>query len=107
MALGAGLNKSPCVALIAAGFGSFCPTGATAEEDIRVLSPVAREVSGRTRHQTELNPGVVARNIQGAVTQTVNFFAAVGVDFPGFIVSDTGLLKVPYFLLCLSLNLDL
>ena len=106
MALGAGLNKSPCVALIAAGFGSFCPTGATAEEDIRVLSPVAREVIGRTRHQKELNPGIVARNIQGAVTPTGQFVAAVGFDFPGFIEIDTGLLTVPFIFEGLPWNVD-
>ena len=57
----AGLNRaelSACGPLINAGFPTVCPLGGTLEEEARIVSPVAREIIARTRHQKELNPGV-------------------------------------------------
>jgi len=88
-----GINRaelSACGPLINAGFPSVCPLGGTLEEETRIVSPVAREIIGRTRHQKELSPGVVARNIQGAVTPTGQFLAPVEADFPAFAEPEFG-----------------
>ncbi len=89
----AGLNRaelSACGPLINAGFPTVCPLGGTLEEEARIVSPVAREIIGRTRHQKELNPGVVALNMKGAVTPTGQFLAPVEARFPAFAEPELG-----------------
>jgi len=89
----AGLNRaelSACGPLINAGFPTVCPLGGTLEEEARIVSPVAREIIARTRHQKELNPGVVALNMKGAVTPTGQFLAPVDAHFPGFAEPELG-----------------
>jgi len=91
--LAVGINRaelSACGPLINAGFPTVCPLGGTLEEEARIVSPVAREIIGRTRHQKELNLGVVARNIQGAVTPSGQFLAPVDAHFPGFAEPELG-----------------
>jgi len=89
----AGLNRaelSACGPLINAGFPTVCPLGGTLEEEARIVSPVAREIIARTRHQKELNPGVVALNMKGAVTPTGQFLSPVDAHFPGFAEPELG-----------------
>jgi len=97
---------SPCADLIAAGFGFVCPLGGTVEEETRILSPVAREAIAHTRHQKELNPGVVARDLQGRVTVSGQLVVPVGVDFPNFMEVDTGRLSTPFIFEGIPWNID-
>ncbi len=97
---------SPCADLIAAGFTFVCPLGGTIEEDTRILSPVAREAIAHTRHQKELNPGVVARDLEGRVTVSGQFVVPVGIDFPSFMEVDTGLLTTPFIFEGVPWNID-
>ena len=70
------------------------------------MSPAAREIVGRTRHQKELNLGVVARNIQGAVTPTGEYVMPTAIEFPTFIEVDTALLATPFIFEGIPWNLD-
>jgi hypothetical protein len=107
--LAVGINRaelSACGPLTVAGFASVCPLGGTLEEETRIVSPAAREIIGRTRHQKELSPGVVARNIQGAVTPTGEYLMPTAIEFPTFIEVDTALLATPFIFEGIPWNLD-
>jgi hypothetical protein len=74
---------SPCTILQNAGF-NVCPLGGTIEEEFALIAPLTREIIGRTRHQSLLNPGVTALNIHGDPSQHGQYLTPIGVGHPEF-----------------------
>jgi len=71
---------SPCVDLSRAGF-NFCPLGGTLEEEMRIVSPVSREIIARTRHKRQLSSGVVTLDISGAEAPNGEYLTPVGINY--------------------------
>jgi PKD repeat protein len=99
-------GRSPCQNLINAGFGSLCPSGGTLAENIAVLVPITREIQGRTRHSRTLLPGVVTRDINGALATNGQYLTPVGVGFPEFVEINLGALQTPFSFDGVPWNLD-
>ena len=85
--------RRPCPVLIGAGFGK-CTSDSSSLEDFNVLSPLSREIIGRTRRT--LSPGVVARDINGRPTQSGEYLTPIGIGHPEFSEIDLGALMTPY-----------
>jgi beta-lactam-binding protein with PASTA domain len=85
--------RRPCPVLIGAGFLG-CTSDSSSLEDFAILSPVSREIIGRTRRT--LNAGVVARDINGRPTQSGEYLAPIGVGHPEFAEIDLGALMTPF-----------
>jgi len=85
--------RRPCPVLIGAGFLG-CTSDSSSLEDFAILSPISREIIGRTRRT--LNPGVVARDINGRPTQSGEYLAPIGIGHPEFAEIDLGALMTPY-----------
>ena len=85
--------RRPCPVLIGAGF-TKCTSATNSAEDFSVLSPISREIIGRTRRT--LNPGVVARDVNGRPTQSGEYLTPIGVGHPEFSEIDLGALMTPY-----------
>jgi hypothetical protein len=71
---------SPCVDLTRAGF-NFCPLGGTLEEEMRIVSPVTREIIARTRHKKQLNAGVTTLDVSGAEASNGEYLTPVGIGY--------------------------
>jgi len=89
------LSRSMCVDLTQAGF-NVCPQGGTLEEEVRIASPISREIIGRTRHKAQLNPGVVTRDIRGQVAPNGEYLTPVGINYPEMAEVDLGALNNPF-----------
>lgn len=88
-------RSNPCSNLINAGF--VCERGGI-PGSFDVLSPIAREIRYRTRHQRTLNPGVVARDINGNVAQQGEYVTPVSLSFLDFIEVDPARGQTPFLL---------
>lgn len=99
-------TRSPCQNLINAGFGSLCPRGGTLAENVALLAPMTREIQGRTRHSATLLPGVVTRDINGAVATNGQYLTPVGIGFPEFVEINLDGLNTPFSFDGVPWNLD-
>jgi hypothetical protein len=87
---------SPCQHLIAAGFADRCPGGVTISNEFGVLSPISRDIIGRTRHKATLNPGVVTLDINGRETQNGEYLNPTGIGHPEFVEIDLAAIDTPF-----------
>ena len=84
--IGPEAGLAPCPDLITGGvpgISAFCSNPSTLLQNFRLMSPVAREVVGRNRHKTTLNPGVVTRDIRGNAAPNGQYLTPVGIEYPG------------------------
>ena len=70
------------------------------------MSPIAREVVGRTRHKATLNPGVVTRDIRGNAAPNGQYLTPVGIEYPGMEGINLGRIQTPYSFSGVPWNLD-
>jgi len=70
------------------------------------MSPIAREVVGRTRHKATLSPGVVTRDIRGNLSPNGQYLTPVGIDYPGMAGIDLGRMQTPFSFSGVPWNLD-
>ena len=70
------------------------------------MSPIAREVVGRTRHKATLSPGVVTRDIRGNVAPNGQYLTPVGIEYPGMAGIDLGRIQTPFSFSGVPWNLD-
>ena len=70
------------------------------------MSPVAREVVGRTRHKATLSPGVVTRDIRGNAAPNGQYLTPVGIEYPGMEGIDLGRIQTPFSFSGVPWNLD-
>ena len=99
----------PCPDLVTgnvAGIGAFCSNPSTLLQNFRLMSPVAREVVGRTRHKATLNPGVVTRDIRGNAAPNGQYLTPVGIEYPGMEGIDLGRIQTPFSFSGVPWNLD-
>src|SRR3989442_639738 len=98
-------NRNACNFLTGAGF-NVCPLGGTTTEQARILIPSTREVIAHTRHQKELNPGVVAMDISGNVAQSGQYLTPVPINFPTLGEIDAASGAFPYIFEGIPWSLD-
>ncbi|NOT28837.1 MAG: PKD domain-containing protein [Planctomycetes bacterium] len=101
-----GGGDTPCENLINAGFGARCPGGGTLAENIAVVSPVSRELMGRSRHKAVLLPGVITRDVNGNQAPNGEYLTPVGLGHPEFGEIDLGAFQTPFNFDGLPWNLD-
>lgn len=94
---GVNSRRSPCTHLFNAGLmaSPFC----TLAEEFSVLSPIARELLIRTRHKSELAPGVITVDINGREApngEYLNPLLAGDIGHPEFDEIGLGLLTSPF-----------
>jgi len=100
-------DLSPCVNLMNAGVSpSPCPLGATLAEEFSLLSPISREMIGRTRHKLALNPGVETLDVNGNLATNGEYLTPVGIGHPEFVEIDLNALATPLVFEGLPWNLD-
>jgi hypothetical protein len=102
-------GREPCPDLITgvvSGISSFCSNPPTLSQNFRLMSPIAREVVGRTRHKGTLNAGVVTRDIRGNLAPNGQYLTPVGVEYPGMGGIDLGKLQTPFSFSGVPWNLD-
>jgi len=95
---------APCQNLLNAGFAGVCPLGGTLAENFRVLSPVSREIIGRSRRV--MNPGVETRDVNGNTAPFGEYLTPVGLGFPEFVEIDLNRLATPFAFSGIPWNLD-
>jgi len=95
---------SPCQNLINAGFASSCPLGGTIAENFRILSPISREMQGRSRRT--MLPGVETRDMNGNTATFGQYLTPVGLGFPEFVEIDLNAVSTPFAFSGLTWNLD-
>ena len=104
---GTDARTSPCVNLANAGVTpSPCPLGGTLAEDFSLLSPISREMIGRTRHKLALNPGVETLDINGNLATNGEYLTPVGIGHPEFVEINLDALATPLVFEGLPWNLD-
>ncbi len=100
-------RRSPCQNLINAGFGDRCPGGGlTHEENFNILSPISRELIGRSRHKASLLPGIITRDINGNEATNGEYLTPVGIGHPEFGEIDLDALQSPFIFAGIPWNID-
>lgn len=100
--VGAPVNEglSPCTNLANAGITILnpCTTLKTMDDEFKVVSPVSRDLVGKTRRVTPLNPGVVTLDIQGMPSQNGRYVTPVGIGHttPEMTEVNLALLPTPF-----------
>ena len=90
-----------------AGISAFCSfPSPTLSQNFRLMSPIAREVVGRTRHKATLSPGVVTRDIRGNAAPNGQYLTPVGIEYPGMAGIDLGRIQTPFSFSGVPWNLD-
>jgi hypothetical protein len=100
---------APCPDLITGGvpgISAFCSNPSTLSQNFRLMSPIAREVVGRTRHKATLSPGVVTRDIRGNLSPNGQYLTPVGIEYPGMEDIDLGRIQIPFSFSGVPWNLD-
>ncbi len=97
---------SPCQNLINAGFPEMCPSGGTLLEEFAAITPLTREVIGRTRHKLTLNPGVITRDVNGLEAPNGEYLTPVAIEHPIFAALGVDAAPAPYIFASLPWNLD-
>jgi len=97
-------GAAPCTNLFNAGIrdSSFCQIS----EQMAYLSPIFREVVGRTRHKAELLPGVVTLDIKGAEATNGEYLTPIEVAHPPFAGISLPELDFPYLFAGEPWNMD-
>ena len=85
---------SPCQLLANAGI-NVCSPQRTMDEEFRIDSPVVRDLMGRTRRATPLNPGVATLDIQGMPSQNGQYLTPVGIGHPTPEMTEVNLALLP------------
>ena len=75
-------------------------------QNFRLMSPVAREIVGRTRHKATLSPGVFTRDIRGNLAPNGQYLTPVGIEYPGMEGIDLGRIQTPFSFSGVPWNLD-
>jgi len=90
-------RRAPCTNLSIAGLPVPCssPLG-TIAENFRIISPISRELIGRTRRNPPLNPGVITRDINGEEAPNGEYLTPVGIGHPEFVEIDLARLQTPF-----------
>jgi len=103
------VGLEPCPDLVRGdlpGISAFCSNPSTLSQNFRLMSPIAREVVGRTRHKATLNAGVVTRDIRGNLAPNGQYLTPVGIEYPGMGGIDLGRLQSPFSFSGVPWNLD-
>jgi beta-lactam-binding protein with PASTA domain len=87
-------ERLPCSVLANAGFTKCA--GQTIADNFMVLSPISREIIGRSRRT--LNPGVVTRDINGLETTSGEYLTPLGIGHPEQAEIDLNAFATPYVL---------
>ncbi len=95
---------SPCENLRNAGFG-VCPTATNLGPDFGVISPITREIIGRTI-QKKLHPELAAFDINGDDAPWGEYLTPVGVAQPEFVEIDLDAISTPFIFAGIPWNLD-
>ena len=107
--IGPEAGLAPCPDLITGGvpgISAFCSNPSTLSQNFRLMSPIAREVVGRTRHKATLSPGVVTRDIRGNAAPNGQYLTPVGIEYPGMAGIDLGRIQTPFSFSGVPWNLD-
>jgi len=88
-------RRSPCALLAVSGF-DVCPLGGTMEEEFALVSPLTREVIGRTRHKELLDPEVISFNISGGESLNGEYLTPIGIGHPEFDEINLDALATPF-----------
>ena len=107
--IGPEAGLAPCPDLITGGvpgISAFCSNPSTLAQNFRLMSPIAREVVGRTRHKATLSPGVVTRDIRGNAAPNGQYLTPVGIEYPGMAGIDLGRIQTPFSFSGVPWNLD-
>ncbi len=99
-------RNDPCQNLINAGFPGRCPAGGNLGEQFAILSPISREMIGRSRHKATLLPGIITRDINGNEATNGEYLTPVGLGFPEFVEINLAALDTPNIFAGLPWNLD-
>lgn len=99
-------RRTPCRNLINRNIAGACPLGGTLIENIAILSPITRDIIGRSSHKAELAAGVVTRDVNGRASQNGEYLNPVGLGFPEFGEIDLDGLATPFVFTGLPWNLD-
>ncbi len=100
-------DSSPGQNLTNAGFGSRLPNGpASYEDNFAILSPISRELIGRSRHKLILTPGTITRDINGNEAPNGEYLTPVGMGHPEFVEINLDVLTTPFIFEGIPWNLD-
>lgn len=100
-------RRSPAQTLINAGYSSAVPGGATSYADnFAIMSPVCRDMIGRTRHSRTLVPGTETRDVNGNQSTHGQYLNPVGLGHPEFVEIDLAALTTPFVFEGIPWNLD-
>ena len=89
-------RRSPCSNLTNAGFSPCATATGTLAENFSLLSPVPRELIGRTRRTPALLPGIITRDINGNQAPNGEYLTPVGIGYPEFVEIDLARVQEPY-----------
>ncbi len=96
---------SACQNLLNGGF-AVCPQGGTMEEEFSIISPICRDLMGRSRHSAQVTAGNEPLDILGRVTQYGQYLNPVGVGHPEFGEVNLDKLADPFIFSGVPWNLD-
>ncbi len=106
-------DREPCPDLLRGGVpgaaalcGDLVTNPPTLSQNFRLMSPIAREVVGRSRHKAALNAGVVTRDVRGNLAPNGEYLTPVGVEYPGMEDIDLGKMQTPFSFSGVPWNLD-
>lgn len=95
---------SPCENLQNAGFG-VCPAVTNLGPDFSVISPITREIIGRTM-QKKLHPELAAFDINGDDAPWGEYLTPVGASHPEFVEINLDAIQTPFIFAGIPWNLD-
>jgi hypothetical protein len=116
-------RQSPCQHLVAAytltggipdADGNFltadpkgrCAGALTIGKEFEVLSPVTRDIIGRSRHKHTLLPGVVTLDFHGRESQNGQYLNPVALGHPEFVEINLAALDTAYIFAGIPWNMD-
>jgi|APSaa5957512493_1039668.scaffolds.fasta_scaffold00377_4 VCBS repeat-containing protein len=96
---------SPCQNLQNAGF-VVCPNGGTFAEEVEVSMPIHREMTGYSRHRSELLPGIFPVDMLGREAQHGMYLTPSGVGHPEFVEINLNKSSFPFVFDGIPWNID-
>lgn len=100
-------DRSPCINLFRAGLSPRCPGGATTNigQNFSVLSPITREIIGRTRNKTTNGIGDSV-DVHGNPAPNGEYLTPVGIGHPEFVEVNVNAIPTPFVFEGEPWNLD-
>ena len=83
-----------------------CSLPLTVNKEFEVLSPVTRDIIGRSRHKHTLNSGVVTLDFHGRESQNGEYLNPVALGHPEFVEINLNALNTAYIFAGIPWNMD-